>query len=289
MKKSVLSRSMTAVATLAVGSVALAAVPASAATSSGVTREQVLAAAAGVRSGPVASGNPITTNYGPAANRALKAMANRACGIDPDGNDVAVTSIAAATASGGSAEGVVVSAVVFSLDPANPDAGNAQRLCTFGALAATAERSVLSGTATVAGSSPVALSGDAFITPAVFGPASSSGTVAARTSFTASGNATQSNVVKVKDKKTKKEKKAAKAKYDKRLKAAKKAYKKALDKAGSSKSKKAAAKKAWSAKKKAAKAKYKYAVAGYKLVTRKTATPFNVSAQAVPPAAPNQP
>jgi hypothetical protein len=289
MKKSVLSRSMTAVAAIAVGSVALAAVPASAATPSGITREQVLTAAAGVRSGPLPSGNPVTTNYGPAANRALKAMANRACGIDPDGNSFAVTSIAAATASGGSAEGVVVTAMVFSLDPTDPGAGGPQRLCTFAALAATAERSVLSGTATVAGGSPVALSGDAFVTPAVFSAPSGNTPVTAQTSFTASGNATQSNVVKVKDKKSKKEKRAAKAKYDKRLKAAKKSYKKALDKAGSSKSKKAVAKKAWSAKKKAAKAKYKYAVAGYKLVTRKTATPFNVSAQAVPPASPNQP
>jgi hypothetical protein len=286
MKKSVLSRSMVAGAALAVGSVALAAVPASAATPSGITREQVLTAAAGVRSGPIGSGNPVSLNYGSAANRVLKAMANRACGIDPDGNDVAVASLAAATASGGSAEGVVVTAIVFNLDPASPASGQPQRLCTFAALAATAERSVLSGTATVAGSSPVALSGDAFLSPAVFTTSSGLNPAAAQTSFTANGNATQSNVVKVKDKKTKKEKKAAKAKYDKRLKAAKTSYKKALDKAGSSKSKKAAAKKAWTAKKKSAKAKYKYGIAGYKLVTRKMPTPFNVSATYAPPAAP---
>jgi hypothetical protein len=288
MKKSLLSRSMVAVASIAVGSVALAAVPASAATSSGITRDQVLTAAAGVRSAPANQNNFLGGNYGPAANRALKAMANRACAIDPDGPRVALGSVAASTAPGGSADGVVVTAQIFNLDPAAPGNGGPESLCSFGAVAPTAERSVLNGTATLTGGAASALSGDVFVTPAIFTPVSNS-TPAAFPTFSATGNAVQSNTVKVTDKKTKKEKKAAKVKYDKRLKSAKKAYKKAVDKAGSSKSKKSAAKKAWTAKKKAAKAKYKYAIAGYKLVIRKTSTPFAVSAQFVLPTPPNQP
>ena len=154
MRSSILSRSVIGVAALGIGSVALAAAPATAATPSGITRDQVLTAAAGVRSGPVGTGSFIGNNYGPTANRALKAMANRACGIDPDGNDVAVAAVAAATAAGGSADGVVVTAIVFSLDPANTSSGSPQSLCTFAALATTAERSVLSGTATVSARTP---------------------------------------------------------------------------------------------------------------------------------------
>jgi hypothetical protein len=278
MRTSLISRSVIAVASVAIGSFALSAVPANAAAPNGITQEQILTAAAGVRANPAASPGNIFSpgpGYGPAANRALRAMANRVCITDPDGPEVNVQSVAAAPATAQSADGVVVSAFILSSE--GTSGSMTGRLCTFGALAPVAARSVLTGTATVAGGPTVSLSGDAFLTPPVNTPFTSSTTQLP--SFSASGAAVQSNAVKVTDKKTKKEKKVAKAKYDKRLKAAKKSYKKALDKAGSSKSKKAAAKKAWSAKKKSAKAKYKYAIAGYKLVTRKTATPFSVSAQ----------
>ncbi|MBD8608493.1 hypothetical protein IFT73_16675 [Aeromicrobium sp. CFBP 8757] len=280
MRTSILSRSLVAVASIAVGSVALAAVPATAATPSGITREQVLTAAAGVRANPdsttggIFGGGP---GYGPAANRALRAMVNRVCITDPDGPELAVQSVAAATMTGQSADGVVVSAYILNTE--SDSSSVAGRVCSFGALATVADRSVLTGTATITGGATVALSGDAFVTPAVNLVFTSSGPTGELPTFSASGAAVQSNVVKIADKKTSKEKRAAKKKYTKRIASAKKSYAKALDKAGSSKSKKSAAKKAYKAKRASATAKYRTAVANFKLVTTKTPTPFSVSAQ----------
>lgn len=273
MRPSIVSRSVIAVATLGIGSVALAAVPATAATPSGITREQVLTAAAGVRSAPPGSGGEFFYSpYGAAGNRAIKAMVNRTCSIDPEGPEVVFATLGAVPAAGSSADGLVVTAVIINGETATMG-GNAGRLCTFGALAAVAPRSTLSGSASLTGAPATPLSGDAFITPAASSPLTSLDDSALDDlpTFSASGNAVQSDDVKVADKKTKKEKKAAKTKYDKRLKALKKAYTKALDKAGSSKSKK-----------KTAKAAYRYAIAGYKIITTNTPTPFNVTAKYTP-------
>jgi len=282
MRTSLLSRSVIAVATLGIGSVALAAVPASAATASGITRDQVLAAAAGVRSEPVS----VEGQYSPSTDRALRVLANRACSIDRDGTQLIIGFLADATDAGASADGVVVTAVIADL------AGQSEgyKGCSFGALATTDGAFTLSGSATLGSAAPVALSGDAFATAPVIFNAEGEGAFAPP-AFTASGSATRSFDVttstKVKDKKTKSEKKAAKTTYAKRLAAAKKSYQKALDKAGKSKSKKAKAKKAYSAKRATARAAYKYAIAGYKIVkktTQQTETrPFTVSAQAANP------
>ncbi|KAA1380438.1 hypothetical protein [Aeromicrobium fastidiosum] len=289
MRPSALTRSAIAVATLSLGSLALAAVPAQADTPSGISRDMVLTAAAGVRATPPGTGTVLfgdAKGYGSAANRALKAMVNRVCVTDPDGPELSLGFIAGAAAPGGSTDGVVVSAYILNIEASSSSGSEAGRVCSFGVLAPVGLRSVLTGTAALTGAPAVAVSGDVFATPAsniAFGPSSPEPSTGTPT-FTASGNAIQSNVVKVKDKKTTSQKKAAKVKYDKRLKAAKKAYKKALDKAGSSKSK--AAKAAWTAKKKAAKAAYRYAIAGYKLVTQKVNSPFSISAKSTPPPAP---
>jgi hypothetical protein len=274
MRLSILSRSAIAAATLAVGSAALVAAPAEAASPSGITREQVLAAASAVRS------TPMTTpgSYGSVGNRAIKGIVNRACSVDPEGPESYYGSIVGAAQAGASADGVVITAIFT-----NPESGsfNPNSVCTFGVLTTSAPRSVLNGTATIGSSAPAALSGDVFVTPAVrtvVGSGSPDSSVLFPT-FTASGAAVQSTDVKVADKKSKKQKKAAKAKYDKKLSSLEKSYDKALKKAGSSKSKKSAAKKTYTAKKKAAKAAYKYAIASYKIVVKKTATPFNVTAK----------
>lgn len=277
MRTSLITRSVVAVASLAIGSAALAAVPATAATPSGITRDMVLTAAASVRAAPPGSFN----EYGAAGNRALKAMANRACSIDPDGPESYFGAIAGATAPGGAADGVVVTAVLGDSLLSGPESPT--RICTFGAVATTAAGSVLSGTATINGA-PSALPGDVFATPATRSELTGSpGMSTVFPAFAASGNAVQSITVKIKDKKTAKQKKAAKKTYAKRLASVKKVYKKALAKAGSSRSKKAAATKTYKAKVKSAKATYRYRIANYKLRTVKVATPFNVSAQATPP------
>jgi hypothetical protein len=287
MHASILSRSVMAVASLAIGSVALAAVPADAATKTGITRAQVLTAAAGARTAPDTS-RTFIGNYDPATNRALRAMVNRTCAVDPDGPEVYNGVIVTATAPGASADGVVVSALLYDTDTLSQQAVPTGRLCSFGALTTTKPRSVLRGAARLGEAPSVRLSGDVFVTRPVSSPLDESTQSLPFPAFSATGTSVQSTKVKVSDKKTTKEKKAARTAYDKRLKAVKKSYAKALDKAGSSKSKRAAAKKAWGAKKKSAKAKYRYAIAGFKIVTRKTATPFTVSAQSVLPP-PNQP
>jgi hypothetical protein len=270
MRTSILSRSVIAVASLAIGSVALAATPATAATPSGVTRDMVLTAANGVRTAEANGANPSV-----ATTRALRAVVTRGCDFSAaDGESLDGESDVDVTTAGDDADGLLVSTYISS------DFGSG-RYCTIAAFAAADASFQLSGTATLTGveytlendnwtPSDVktlqtsALSGDVFVTAPL-----DSRNVEVR-SASASGNATKTTTVKtsrkVLDKKTRSEKKAANAKYDQRVKAAKKSYAKALDKAGNSKTKKAAAKKAYSAKKKSYKAKLKYATAKYKIV-----------------------
>jgi hypothetical protein len=290
MRSTILSRSAVVVASLVVTAAALAATPAQAATASGITRDMVLQASGGIRIAPATSSTIFGGGiYDPATNRALRAMVNRTCAIDPDGPEIGIGSIAASTVAGASAEGVVVTAVIYNMDTVTSGSGTPEgRVCTFGALAPVALRSVLTGIATLTGAPTAPLSGDVFVTsPAMTSLEDYMSGPETFPTFAASGATVQSDQVKVADKKTSKQKKAAKATYTKRLKAAKKAYTKALKKAGNSKSKKSAAKKAYSAKKSSAKAAYRAAIAEQKIVTRNTSTPFTVSAQyAYPPSAP---
>ncbi|MFC5676765.1 hypothetical protein [Aeromicrobium endophyticum] len=106
-------------------------------------------------------------------------------------------------------------------------------------------------------------------------------------SVSASGDATKTTTTvkdtRVTDKKTKAQKTKAKATYVKRIKAAKKKYATALDEAGISKTKQAAAKKTYKAKRATAKASFKHAIAGHEHVKTKTSTtenrPFSIKTE----------
>jgi hypothetical protein len=290
MRPSFLSRSVVAVASLAVGSVALAATPATAATPSGVTRDQVLAAAASVRS------MPSDADYEAVTEPLLLAIARPSCSITADER---AFFDADPTEAGQGADGLLIKAYIETAQREN----RTYRQCVVAAVASTNPAMTLSGTLTLNGSTresflsdsntvlpPArsALSGDVFVSP----PITVTGDVYVdETSFTATGNGTRdvsvTTTVKVTDKKTKNEKRKAKKAYLKKLKSAKKSYVKALKKAGKSKSKKAAAKKAYARKRVSAKSTYKVATAGYKLVkkttTRPDNVPFNLSAAIGPP------
>ncbi len=284
MRKSVLSRSLIAIASLAVASATLAAVPATAATASGITRDQVLAATAAAR-----VDNPAIDpgEFAPIGSRAIRVLANRACAVDPD-SELVYFGSTMPTQAGDDADGLLVSAVIMDLSdlmgggPSGPEG----RLCTFGALATADPSFSLSGTATLnyQTTSTHSLSGDAYVTPArSFKIADLEGIeegTLGLPSFSASGNATKTTPVKVSTPKTTKQRQAAKKAYSKALKLAKKSYIKANKKAEDSKKKKAAAKKAYSKKKATAKAKYKKATATFKIVNSIDSRPFAISAVA---------
>jgi hypothetical protein len=280
MRHSLLSRSAIAVASLAVGSAALAAVPAAAApaaSSLGITQAQVLTAVDSAR-----AYTPNGTQLTKSAERAIFTMISKVCDVDGAQGEYANLQDFAVTNAGDDATGLWITAQVYGSGFAPSTA------CTFAAFTSTAPGYQLSGSASVTAKSTIgstttpikqdtALSGDVFTTPAIVTPYYSGGGQpnngqAYDIVASASGNATKTTKVttssKVKDKKTTSEKKAAKKKYSKRLAQAKKNYAKALDKAGSSKSKKAAAKRVYAKARALAKAKYKYATAGYKIVKK---------------------
>jgi hypothetical protein len=281
MRTTFLSRSIIASAALAVGAAALAAVPATAATPSGITREMVLTAADGIRAAYSSGDAPSL-----ATTKAVRAIVHRACAVDADGGELidqgSLTGLP--VQAGGSADGLAAGAQIFNV------LTETSRSCIVGVVTSTTPGYDLSGTATLsATASPgnqvrtvtTPLSGDVSTTaPLVNGAGGFSGMA----TFTTSGAATRTTAVPaktVKDKKTKAEKKAAKKKYAKRLVAAKKAYAKALKRAGGSTTKRAAAKKAYSAARRSAKAKYRYATADYRIVKKATTTtdsrPFSLA------------
>lgn len=152
------------------------------------------------------SGSGLGT-YGSAANRALKGIVNRACAIDPDGPESLFGIIADATDPGSSAEGLAVTAVLYNTDSSS-GSFSPDRVCTFGVLTTTAGRSVLTGTATINGSASAALSRDVYVTRATrtgLGSGSPDFSVIFP-EFAATGNAVQSNQVKIADKNTSKAK-----------------------------------------------------------------------------------
>jgi hypothetical protein len=275
MRSSLLSRSVIAAASLAIGSVALAAVPATAATPTGVTREAVLSLASAARAGtvdPAAANDVLTKECGLETGESFgTTFAPQVTTITP----VAVV------------EGVIVTGTVVVADAPT-------RECVVGLVAPKDPNTQLSGTANLSVTSPIPPAAAPPQQTTVSGDVSATtirdaapGFIISGASYAANGSATTTTsvteTVKVKDTKSKAQKKAAKKKYDKRVKAAKKAYKKALGKAGSSKSKKSAAKKVYKAKRASAKAKYKRAIAGYRLVTRTrpvtTTRSFSVTVQ----------
>lgn len=298
MRTTILTRSVVALATLAVGSVALAATPANAAAANGVTRDQVITAVNGVRAAVAANAdNPL---YSASTNRALRAIVLNSCDVRTDDEEYAYLSDVAPTNAGDDADGVLITAAI------NRSFQDRTEYCTIAAFATADGSFQLSGSATIKGQQDVydpatntsttkpvtlvtaALSGDAFVTSPVYPRATGNTNSSSVYDLVASatGNAVKTTTVtttkKVTDKKSKSEKKAAKAKYTKSIKSAKKSYAKALDKAGKSKSKKSAAKKAYSKKRAAAKAKYRVGIANFKIVKgSKTVTdtprPFSIT------------
>lgn len=266
MRTSLLSRAVVAVATLGIGSFALAAAPATAATANGITRDMVLAAAAGVR----ADGD---FPFSDATGAALDALASRSCDLT---GATEVQNFAEAIDTRGSVDAlIVVSRFTVS---------EVVRDCTFVAIASSDAAHRLSGTLSVTdfgtndGATPYPLTGDVVVSAAVTADADSFDTGFKAVGATV-GMTKTVTTYKVPDKKTKSDKALARKKYDTRVTNAKRAYVKALAKADSKVEKKAA-KKAYSARKARAKKKYRYAVASYKLAKVRTTQdvlhPFSV-------------
>lgn len=268
MRTSVLSRSVVAIAALGVASAAFAA-PANAADSAtGITRDQVINAANAVRIDGVLD-DP--TDMSAHTSRAVRVLANRACKIDRD-REAVLYMVAGASPAGEAADAVFVVAVVANLDTILTDpSGAGMTSCTFGVVAPTKDSATLSGKATfnanTVSTSP--MSGDVHVTKALRNPSDDAGlttwNIAASGAATTTTKSTSTTTVKTP--KTTAQKKAAKTKYNKAVASAKKSYKKALKKAGTSKSKKAAAKKAYNKKLSSAKAKYTLAIATKRTVT----------------------
>lgn len=283
MRSSLLCRSVVAVASLAVGSAVLAVVPAGAAAPAGLTRAMVLTAADSARRA-VAQGTPPDQ----AGTDAASLIAFFGCNLDV--NETVLFAAAKPVVTPGSADGVVVSAVLVN------SATSSGRYCYVSAVVTRTAGSRLSGTSTMridpsTANTPdrvvqTALSGDVSVSAPVYVPQPAN----TPTTLTAQGSAlrpyTAVETIKVADKKTRSQKKRAKKTYEKRLKAAKKTYRKALKKAGRSATKKAAAQKSYSATKKAAKARYRYAIAPYILyrhrVTRTETKPFSIATGSSP-------
>lgn len=285
MRTSILSRSVIALATLAITSAALTVAPANAATPAGVTRGDVLATASAVR----AETTDDPSDYSPATQRLLRKLALSTCHVDAEGGESVLAFLAVPVESGRHADGLMASAFIYT-PGAGPHDDGAFRACSFGALATASAGSVLSGTATLTGSTTIAsrLSGDVFMTPVMIdATAEDDQQEAPLPSFSATGESAQSTTTTTSTKtwtpKTAKQKKAAKKSYATKLKAAKKTYQKALKRACHDKGKKSKAKRAYDKKKASAKRSYKRAIAKTSTIIRNTRTtvtktPFNVAA-----------
>lgn len=283
MRTSLLSRSVIAVASLAIGSVGMV-VPAVAAVPVGVDRDAVLSLAHDLHAyaGPE-DARPETLN------RTVELLISRACAFETSG-DTEIITIDAEPFMAGAADGVVITA---RLREESADTATTRRWCTFGAIASTDAAFALSGyvaisvmtddrtpprlTAAAQTTAGEILSGAVFVTAPIITNASVDIT---SSKLTASGNATRSIKVttphKVTTPKSKSAKKAAKKKYDKKLKTAKAKF----EKAGKS----AKAKKAYRTAKAAAKKAYKKAIVTVKTVKKTTVRtenrPFNVNVTA---------
>jgi hypothetical protein len=299
MRTSILSRSAVAVAALAIGSVTLAAAPATAATPAGVDRDTIVSILDAARD---AQAND--DDYTDAQQAVIVKLTEAVCGYTTSDDLYAHDPDFDFFKDGASAIGAMVTVELHQED-AESSQGYTHQVCTFGLVASADKNAKLSGRATLTltprpestegpilmaaaanDSTTSALSGNAFVSDSITRPENDYYNNYSAAEFTAVGAATTSKTVtdqrKIWDHKSKAEKKAAKVKYDKRIVKAKKAYAKALDRAGSSSAKKAAAKKAYLAKRAETKVKYNYAVWNYRYVTNtKTSTqtaPFNLSA-----------
>lgn len=272
MRRFVLHRSATALAVVGLTAAVLAAIPATAATTPGVTREMIRTAAQGLR----------TTDPSQAQKDALNSIIRLHCGADPT---VDSDTWPAAIRAAGGVDGVLVSS--YSYEPS-------LKHCIFAALTPVDPTAELSGSVTIT-QQPIASNTEPVVTPlvteqlsgGVFLTSSISeryGEIRMTTSGETSKVVTARTTIKVKDPKSRAQKKSAKKKYVKRLRAAKTSYAAALAKAGRSTSKKQAARTKYARKRAAAKAQYRRAIAGHRLVTRistrRESAPFSAAAVA---------
>ncbi|MBD8608496.1 hypothetical protein IFT73_16690 [Aeromicrobium sp. CFBP 8757] len=297
MRTSILSRAAVAVATLAIGSVTLAAAPATAATPAGIDRASIVSVLDAARSYQSNGGG-----YTEAEQAALDKLTETVCGYTTTNDLYPHGAYFNFFKQNSGADGAIVSVELHE----NIEGGDyTHRYCNFGLVVTADKDAKLSGQATLTltprpadtegpiianaaadDSTTGQLSGNAFVSTSITRDENEFFSNYSAVDFTAAGAATTSKTVtdqrKIWDHKSKVEKRAAKAKYDKRIAKAKKAYAKALDRAGSNSAKKAAAKKAYLAKRAETKVKYDYAVWNYRYVTNtKTvtqSTPFNLTA-----------
>lgn len=277
----------TAGVVLALGATSVAA---PAATSSDVTPDMVLTAASGIRTADAAR-----DSYSPDTLRALRAIINRSCDIDVDGGEILWQHAGYPVTTGSGADGLVAYAYITNFE------SGTLRECLVGAVAPTTPGRTLQGTSTLTVATAPRFAGQAAPAPTTVsttmtGPVSVSTPIivpsnqyATGSTFSASGDSvetTQSSTsATVADPKSPDQVRAAQAVHDSKVKAAKKAYTKALKKAGRSKARKNAAKKSYNAKKASAAAAFRAATApGTKQVTTTTShannTPLAVSLSA---------
>lgn len=292
MRPSIMSRSMITLATLAITSGALTATSATAAAPAGVTRGEVLAAATAIRAD---TGNPF--EYSPATQHTLRVLALKVCDVDARIGQSLMAIFASPIESRDNVDGLATWAIVYTPGIGLDDPPLLQG-CSFGSLATTSAGDVMSGTSTLAGSRTISsrLSGNVFTTPPMIdetaGPDEEDAPLPA---FSAEGDSVRSTTTttstKVVTPKTAKQKKAAKKIYLKKFMSIKKAYAKALEKAGSNRSERSKARKVYDKKFRAAKKAYRAAVAKTSKVVKNSKTtvkksPFDVSASAEVPTHP---
>lgn len=284
MRISIWSRSAIAIASAAIASAALTATPANAATPAGVTRDDVLAAAGAVRAD---SGDPFDLSE--STQRLLRKLALSKCAVDATRGESIIGIFAVTVESGRSADGLTASAIIYTPGVTVVDDGTV-RACSFGALAATTVGSTLNGTSNFVGSTTIEsrLSGDVFVTPVIIDrtPADDEDD-APPPRLAATGesvhSATTTTTATAWISKTAKQKKAAKKAFLIKFKAAKKAYAKALKKAGNNKHQRSKAQKTYARTVTAAKLTRKQADAKTRTILKNTKVtvtkvPFSVAA-----------
>jgi hypothetical protein len=279
MRTSILSRSAIAVATLAIGSAALVAAPATAATSNGVTREEVLAAAAAVRADAASEATSDSTQA------KLAALAAKVCGPTVDDR---FNVFGQPVSTPDSVDGLTITVIqptgMPEETPPFPSPFLGIDSCTFVAVAPIGGATTFAGDLSVStatldpfagpfgpgqstSDNVYALSGDVFSSPPMKVTHSVNFSAMAAEGLVTSENGQRVlTVSKIADKKSKAAKKAAKARYVKRTKAAKKTYARALKRAGSNRAAKDAARMTYLSRRASLKSAYAYAIADYKLV-----------------------
>ncbi|KQX74237.1 hypothetical protein [Aeromicrobium sp. Root472D3] len=286
MRSSLLSRALIAVASSSVASAALAVAPATAATPSGTTRDAVLSLASAARADASAPSRTTRT--------AAAQVLTRECGLaSGESVDVADVNFVRAVTPIAGVDGVYLDAEVRN-------GLTVLRECALGLVAPTADGATLTGTATldvVAGDSiqqapSVPLSGDVSVIVLTNATRFSDGF-----SYTATGRAsrtvTTTTTDRVRVEPTANARTRARNTYDASAQKARKAYKKAVEKADGSARKKASAKRAYRARIVAARTTYAKAVAP-RLVTRTRTSAvtqfsdFTVVAKRTAPAPPAQ-